>query len=97
MMLELVGWTTKTPFVSTHGKMELVQQLSKTSSLVMFAIIIVTEGEKGLDTKTLLVIKMTLSCFLTKHTAAAPTLSSRTQTSRAAVALASLSPSRREL
>ena len=58
MMLELVDWTTKTPFVSTHGKMEqLVQQRSKTLSLVMFAIIIVTQGErrgKGLDTKTLL-------------------------------------------
>ena len=57
MMLELVGWTTKTPFVSTHGEMELVQQRSKTLSLVMFAIIIVTQGErrgKGLDTKTLL-------------------------------------------
>ena len=47
-MLELVGWTTKTPFVSTHGEMEqLVQQRSKTLSLVMFAIIIVTQGERG--------------------------------------------------
>ena len=99
-MLELVGWTTKTPFVSTHGKMELVQQLSKTLSLVMFAIIIVTQGEKGKGARheNTSVIKMTLSCFLSKHTApppaAAPTLSSRTQTSRAA---ASLSPSRRKL
>ena len=33
---------------SLHGEMELVQQLSKTLSLVMFAtIIIVTQGEKG--------------------------------------------------
>ena len=91
-MLELVGWTTKTPFVSTHGEMELVQQRSKTLSLVMFAIIIVTQGEKGKGARheNTSVIKMTLSCFLTKHTAAAPTLSSRTQTSRA---VASLSPS----
>ena len=98
MMLELVGWTTKTPFVSTHGEMELVQQLSKTLTLVMFAIIIiVTLGEKGKGARheNTSVIKMTLSCFLTKQTAAAPTLSSRTQTSRAA--LASLSPSRRKL
>lgn len=97
-MLELVGWTTKTPFVSTHGEMEqLVQQRSKTLSLVMFAIIIVTQGGekgKGARHENTSVIKMTLSCFLTKHTAAAPTLSSRTQTSRA---VASLSPSCRKL
>ena len=53
-------------------------------------------GEKGKGARheNTSVIKMTLSCFLTKHTAAAPTLSSRTQTSRA---VASLSPSCRKL
>ena len=75
-----------------------MQQLAKTSllfAIIIVVVVVITEGKgrEGARHENTSVIKMTLSCFLTKHTAAAPpTLSARTQqTSQNA---ASLSPSR---